>query len=134
MAQQQSPVWFITGCSTGFGKELAKLVLARGWRAVVTARNPDQLKELVSGQEENALAVQLDVTDRAQIAQAVQQTEEKFGRIDVLVNNAGYGYLAAVEEGEEDQIRAMFETNFFGLVALTNAVLPGMRSGAAATL
>jgi NAD(P)-dependent dehydrogenase (short-subunit alcohol dehydrogenase family) len=84
MAQQQSPVWFITGCSTGFGKELAKLVLARGWRAVVTARNPDQLKELVSGQEENALAVQLDVTDRAQIAQAVQQTEEKFGRIDVL--------------------------------------------------
>jgi NAD(P)-dependent dehydrogenase (short-subunit alcohol dehydrogenase family) len=127
MAQQQSPVWFITGCSTGFGKELAKLVLARGWRAVVTARNPDQLKELVSGQEENALALQLDVTDRAQIAQAVQQTEEKFGRIDVLVNNAGYGYLAAVEEGEEDQIRAMFETNFFGLVALTNAVLPGMR-------
>lgn len=99
----------------------------RLWRAVVTARNADQLKELVSGQEENALAVQLDVTDRAQIAQAVQQTEEKFGRIDVLVNNAGYGYLAAVEEGEEDQIRAMFETNFFGLVALTNAVLPGMR-------
>ena len=112
---------------TGFGKELAKLVLARGWRAVVTARNPDQLKELVSGQEENALAVQLDVTDRAQIAQAVQQAEEKFGRIDVLVKNAGYGYLAAVEEGEDDQIRALFETNFFGLVALTNAVLPGMR-------
>jgi len=127
MTQQQSPVWFITGCSTGFGKELARLVLARGWRAVVTARNSDQVKELVSGHEENALAVQLDVQNSSQIAEAVRQAEEKFGHIDVLVNNAGYGYLAAVEEGEDDQVRAMFETNFFGLVALTNAVLPGMR-------
>ena len=128
MGQQQSPVWFITGCSTGFGKELAALVLARGWRAVVTARRPDQLNELVSGHEEHALAVKLDVTSREQIARAVQQAEERFGRIDVLVNNAGYGYLAAVEEGEDEQVRAMFETNFFGLVALTNAVLPGMRA------
>jgi NAD(P)-dependent dehydrogenase (short-subunit alcohol dehydrogenase family) len=127
MTQQQSPVWFITGCSTGFGKELARLVLDRGWRAVVTARHLDRLTGLASGHEENALAVQLDVTDRAQIAQAVRQAEEKFGCIDVLVNNAGYGYLAAVEEGEDEQIRAMFETNFFGLVAMTNAVLPGMR-------
>ncbi len=127
MTQQQSPVWFITGCSTGFGKELARLVLARGWRAVVTARNSDQVKELVSGHEENVLAVQLDVQNSSQIAEAVRQAEEKFGHIDVLVNNAGYGYLAAVEEGEDDQVRAMFETNFFGLVALTNAVLPGMR-------
>src|ERR1035437_3562484 len=115
MTQQQSPVWFITGCSTGFGKELAKLVLARGWRAVVTARNPDRLTGLVSGHKENALALQLNVTDRAQIAQAVRQAEERFGRIDVLVNNAGYGYLAAVEGGEEKDIRAIFETNFFGL-------------------
>jgi NAD(P)-dependent dehydrogenase (short-subunit alcohol dehydrogenase family) len=127
MTQQQSPVWFITGCSTGFGKELARLVLDRGWRAVVTARHLDRLTELASGHEENALAVQLDVTDRAQITMAVRQAEEKFGCIDVLVNNAGYGYLAAVEEGQDEQIRAMFETNFFGLVAMTNAVLPGMR-------
>jgi NAD(P)-dependent dehydrogenase (short-subunit alcohol dehydrogenase family) len=127
MTQQQSPVWFITGCSTGFGKELARVVLARGWRAVVTARNPDQVKDLVSGHKENALAVQLDVKDPAQIAEAVHRAEERFGRIDVLVNNAGYGYLAAIEEGEDEQVRAMFETNFFGLVALTNAVLPGMR-------
>ena len=127
MAQQQSPVWFITGCSTGFGKELARLVLDQGWRAVVTARHLDRLTGLASGHEENALAVQLDVTDRAQIALAVRQAEEKFGCIDVLVNNAGYGYLAAMEEGEDEQIRAMFETNFFGLVAMTNAVLPGMR-------
>ncbi len=127
MTQQQSPVWFITGCSTGFGKELAKLVLAQGWRAVVTARNPDQLRDLVSGYQESALGLALDVTDRHQIAEAVRQAEEKFGHIDVLVNNAGYGYLAAIEEGEDDQVRKMFETNFFGLVALTNAILPGMR-------
>lgn len=127
MTQQQSPVWFITGCSTGFGKELARLVLDRGWRAVVTARHLDRLTGLASGHEENALAVQLDVTDRAQIALAVRQAEEKFGCIDVLVNNAGYGYLAAMEEGEDEQIRAMFETNFFGLVEMTKAVLPGMR-------
>jgi NAD(P)-dependent dehydrogenase (short-subunit alcohol dehydrogenase family) len=87
----------------------------------------DTTKDLVFGHEKNALAVQLDVKDSEQIAQAVHQAEEKFGRIDVLVNNAGYGYLAAVEEDEDDQVRAMFETNFFGLVALTNAVLPGMR-------
>ncbi len=89
MTQQQSPVWFITGCSTGFGNELAKLVLTRGWRAVVTARNPGQLKELVAGKEKNALALQLDVTNREQIAQAVKQAEETFGHIDVLVNNGG---------------------------------------------
>ena len=127
MTQQQSPVWFITGCSTGLGKELARLVLARGWRAVVTARKPEQLNDLLEGHEENALALKLDVTDRTQVTEAVKQAEEKFGRIDVLVNNAGYGYLAAIEEGEDDQVRAMFETNFFGLVAITNAVLPGMR-------
>lgn len=127
MAQAESPVWFITGCSTGFGRELAKLILARGWRAVVTARKPEQLRDLVAGHEENALALQLDVADKAQVARAVQQAEQRFGQIDVLVNNAGYGYLAAIEEGEEDQIRAIFETNFFGLVDLTNKVLPGMR-------
>ena len=124
---EETPVWFITGCSTGFGRELAKLVLARGWKAVVTARNVDQVKDLVDGHEETALALQLDVTDRGQVAEAASRAEERFGKIDVLVNNAGYGYLAAIEEGEDDQVRAMFETNFFGLVAMTNVVLPGMR-------
>ena len=127
MEQHASPVWFITGCSTGFGRELAKLVLARGWRAVVSARNPDQLADIVTGNEENALALKLDVTEPAQIRAAVQQAEQRFGAIDVLVNNAGYGYLAAIEEGEDDQVRAMFETNFFGLVNTTKAVLPCMR-------
>ena len=127
MTQQQAPVWFITGCSTGFGKELAKLVLAKGWKAVVTARKPEQLQEVVAGHEQNALALKLDVTDVAEVKQAVQQAEANFGRIDVLVNNAGYGYLAAIEEGEDAAVRQMFETNFFGLVEMTKAVLPGMR-------
>ena len=127
MEQNQSPVWFITGCSTGFGKELAKLVLDRGWKAVVTARKPEQMQELVAGHEDNALALALDVDKPEQIQQAVEAAEQRFGRIDVLVNNAGYGYLAAIEEGEEEQIRKIFETNVFGLISLTKAVLPGMR-------
>jgi NAD(P)-dependent dehydrogenase (short-subunit alcohol dehydrogenase family) len=127
MSQQQTPVWFITGCSTGFGRELAKLVLARGWRAVISARKPEQIADLPVGNEENALTIGLDVTSTDQVKAAVDQAMDKFGRIDVLVNNAGYGYLAAMEEGEDEEVRAMFETNFFGLVELTKAVLPGMR-------
>ncbi len=128
MSQSAPPVWFITGCSTGFGRELARLVLDRGWRAVVTARNPDQVADLVTGHEDRALALKLDVTDDAQIKVAAKAAEDKFGRIDVLVNNAGYGYLAAIEEGEAHEVRAMFDTNVFGLVAMTQAVLPGMRA------
>ena len=128
MAQSTSPVWFITGCSTGFGRELARLVLERGWRAAVTARNPAQVEDLVQAYGETAIALALDVTDAQQVGEAVRAVQERFGAIDVLVNNAGYGYLAAVEEGEDREVRAMFETNFFGLVALTRAVLPGMRA------
>ena len=127
MTINDNPVWFITGCSTGFGRELADLVLKRGWRAVVTARDPSKLQDLVSGFEDQALAVRLDVTDPAQVKESVRQAEQKFGRIDVLVNNAGYGYLAAIEEGEDEAVRAMFETNVFGLVDMTKAVLPVMR-------
>ncbi len=123
-----TPVWFITGCSTGFGHELAKAVLARGWRAVPTARRPEQLSALVEGREDRALPLQLDVTDTAMIEKAVAAAEARFGRIDVLVNNAGYGYLAAIEEGEDEGVRRMFETNVFGLIALTKRVLPGMRA------
>ena len=128
MSQDNSPVWFITGCSTGFGREIARQVLARGWSAVVTARNPQQLQAIVAGHEENALALPLDVNDKDAVARAIRAAEQKFGRIDVLVNNAGYGYLAAIEEGEDDEVRAMFETNVFGVIALTKAVLPGMRA------
>lgn len=128
MALQTSPVWFITGCSTGFGRELAKLVLARGWRAVVTARDKARVADLAQGAGDRALALGLDVTDAAQVAAAVETAGERFGGIDVLVNNAGYGYQASAEEGEDAEIRAQFEANVFGLFALTRAVLPGMRA------
>jgi NAD(P)-dependent dehydrogenase (short-subunit alcohol dehydrogenase family) len=127
MTQKQSPVWFITGCSTGFGRELARTVVTRGFRAVVTARDPKQVTDIVAGHEDRALALRLDVTDPAQAAESVQRAEEHFGGIDVLVNNAGIGYFAAVEESDEADIRRMFEIDFFGLARMTRAVLPGMR-------
>jgi len=128
MPLNENPVWFITGCSTGFGRELAQLVLQRGWRAVVTARDVGRVQDLTRGHEDNALALSLDVTKSDQIAAAVKQAEERFGAIDVLVNNAGYGYQASIEEGVDEEIRAQFETNVFGLAAMTRAVLPGMRA------
>ena len=100
MASEQAPVWFITGCSSGFGRALAALVLEHGWCAAVTARNPRRIEELVANHSARGLALALDVTDHAQIAAAVQATEARFGAIDVLVNNAGYGYQVAVEEGD----------------------------------
>jgi NAD(P)-dependent dehydrogenase (short-subunit alcohol dehydrogenase family) len=120
-------VWFITGCSTGFGRELARELIERGTRTVVTARNPDSVRDLVAGHLDRAIALALDVTDPAQVAHAVRQAEERFGRIDVLVNNAGIGYFGAIEESEEAEVRRMFEINFWGLAAMTRAVLPGMR-------
>jgi NAD(P)-dependent dehydrogenase (short-subunit alcohol dehydrogenase family) len=123
-----TPVWFITGCSTGFGREIAKAVLARGWRAAITARQPEQLAALAEGHGDLALPLKLDVTDPAMIDAVVAEAEARFGRIDVLVNNAGYGYMAAIEEGEDEEVRRMFETNVFGLIAVTKRVLPGMRS------
>lgn len=121
------PVWFITGCSTGFGRELAELILARGGRAVVTARDPATLQDLIAAHGDRTLALRLDVTKPDQIAVAVRDAEHRFGRIDVLVNNAGYGYLTAFEEGDDTEYRKLFETNLFGLIAMTQAVLPGMR-------
>ena len=121
----EQSVWFITGCSTGFGRELAKQLLARGSRVVVTARNPHALTQFAG--IENALVQKLDVTDPAEIVAAVQAAETRFGRIDVLVNNAGIGYFAAVEEGEDAEIRRMFDINLFGVSSVTRAVLPGMR-------
>ena len=119
------PVWFITGCSTGFGRQLALHLLEAGYRTVVTARNPDSLKDL--GDHQNALLLKLDVTDQSQIDDAVKAAEDRFGRIDVLVNNAGLGYFAAVEESEDEEVRWMFDVNVFGLGRMTSAVLPGMR-------
>jgi NAD(P)-dependent dehydrogenase (short-subunit alcohol dehydrogenase family) len=128
MSGTTTPVWFVTGCSSGLGRALAAAVLDRGWRAVVTARRPGTLSDLITGAEDRALALALDVTDPDEVTTAVEQAEAAFGRIDVLVNNAGYGYLAAVEEGEDREVRALFDTNVFGLIDLTRAVLPGMRA------
>ncbi len=128
MTQNSDPVWFITGCSTGFGLELARLIIGRGWRAVVTARDRAKVADLARGAEDRVLALSLDVTEAGQIRESVRAATDTFGRIDVLVNNAGYGYQSSIEEGEEDKVRAQFDANVFGLFALTRAVLPVMRS------
>lgn len=120
-------VWFITGCSTGFGRELAREVLAKGYTAVVTARKPEQVADIVAAYPDTALALELDVTIPSQIRAAVDAATARFGQIDVLVNNAGIGYFGAIEESEEAEVRRMFEINFFGLANMTNAVLPLMR-------
>ena len=121
----EKPVWFITGCSTGFGRELASHVLKLGYRTVVTARNPEDVKDLAGLGD--ALVLKLDVTDHVQAESAVKAAEEHFGCIDVLVNNAGIGYFAAVEESEETQVRRMFDINVFGLCRMIHVALPTMR-------
>jgi NAD(P)-dependent dehydrogenase (short-subunit alcohol dehydrogenase family) len=124
----KDPVWFITGCSSGLGRELGKLVLERGARTVLTARNPDSVADLAREYPARSAALRLDVTRSEEILHAVQEAEAKFGRIDVLVNNAGYGYMAPLEEAADADIREQFETNLFGPIALMRAVLPGMRT------
>ncbi|MEM6109934.1 oxidoreductase [Mycobacterium sp. 050272] len=122
------PTWLITGCSTGLGRALAEAVIDTGHNAVVTARDATKVAELADIAPDRVLPVALDVTKPDQIASAVGQAEGRFGGIDVLVNNAGYGYRAAVEEGVDTEVRALFETHFFGAVATIKAVLPGMRA------
>lgn len=123
-----APVWFITGSSTGFGRELAKLLLARGRRVVATARDPAQASDIVADYPETGMALKLDVTRPDEIDAAATAALEKFSRVDVLVNNAGYGYFAAVEEGDDNEIRAIFETNVFGLAATTRRFMPIFRA------
>jgi NAD(P)-dependent dehydrogenase (short-subunit alcohol dehydrogenase family) len=123
-ATANSPVWLITGASSGLGYALASAVLQHGHRAVLTARNTASIETLADSYPTAALVEVLDVTKPAQIADVVRKAEAHFGSIDILVNNAGVGYLAAVEEGDEDW---QFETNFFGPAALIRAVLPAMR-------
>lgn len=120
--------WFITGCSTGLGRALAEAVLGAGHSAVVTARDAAKLADLGERHPGRALALPLDVTDPDQVSGAVAQAEERFGGVDVLVNNAGYGYRAAVEEGDDADVRTLFETHVFGPVALIKAALPAMRA------
>lgn len=128
MSASDTPVWLITGCSTGLGRALARLIVDRGWRLIATARDASRLADLVEGAEDRVLALDLDVTNADQVAAVVAAAREAFGRVDVLVNNAGYGYQSTVEEGEEAEIRAQFDANVFGLFAITRQVLPIMRA------
>ncbi len=120
-------VWFITGCSTGFGRYLAIEALAKGYKVVVAARNPSDVQDIVANYPATSLVVKLDVTIADQIEDSVAATMDKFGQIDVLVNNAGIGYFGAIEESEEAEVRRMFEINVFGLAHVTQAVLPILR-------
>jgi len=120
--------WLVTGCSTGLGREIARCALEAGHQVVVTARREADAADFVDGFPDAALAVPLDVTDRSQVLAAVAAADARFGGIDVLVNNAGYGYLSAVEEGEDAEVRQLFDTNYFGVVDTIKAVLPGMRA------
>jgi len=128
--------WLITGCSSGLGRAFAEAVLARGHNAVITARDAATLADLAHAHAhpDTALALALDVTDDEQVATAVAAAEDRFGGIDVLVNNAGYGYRAAVEDGEDDAVRQLFDTHLFGTVRTVKAVLPGMRARRAGTI
>jgi len=120
--------WLVTGCSTGFGREIARAALEDGHNVVVTARRAEAVQDLADEFGDRALAFALDVTDTGQIAAALAAAETAFGGIDVLVNNAGHGYLSAVEEGEDAEVRKLFDVNFFGAVDMIKAVLPGMRA------
>jgi NAD(P)-dependent dehydrogenase (short-subunit alcohol dehydrogenase family) len=120
--------WLITGCSTGFGREIALAALRDGHSVMVTARRVEAVRHFADEFGDRAVAAALDVTDAGQIAAAVSAAEQTFGGIDVLVNNAGHGYLSAVEEGEDAEVRKLFDVNYFGSVDMIKAVLPAMRA------
>ena len=120
--------WLITGCSTGIGREIARAALEAGHSVVVTARRVESVADFTDEYGDLAVTVALDVTDKEQIATAVRTATDAFGGIDVLVNNAGNGYLAAIEEGDDEQVRKLFDVNYFGVVDMIKAVLPGMRA------
>ena len=126
--------WLITGCSTGLGRSLAEAVLARGHNVVVTARDVTKVLDLADAHPDTALPLALDVTDEKTVLAAVAAAQERFGAVDVLVNNAGYGYRSAVEEGDDGQVRDLFDTHVFGTVATIKAVLPGMRARRSGTI
>ncbi|MBC7711959.1 MAG: SDR family NAD(P)-dependent oxidoreductase [Rhizobacter sp.] len=121
-------VWFITGCSTGFGRCLTEELLKKNHKVVATARDPKTLDDLVKKYPDQLLTLALDVTKNTDIKNAVKSAVDKFFRIDVLVNNAGYGIVGAMEEASQEDIKRIFDTNVFGLIEMTKAVLPVMRS------
>jgi NAD(P)-dependent dehydrogenase (short-subunit alcohol dehydrogenase family) len=124
---KRNKTWLITGCSTGLGRAFAQTVLQGGYNVVVTSRNPKDIQDIVTDYPATALGLALDITNKEQIASVVEQAKAKFGRIDILLNNAGFGYRSAVEEADDRQVDALFRTNFFGTVNMIKAVLPAMR-------
>ena len=122
-----SKVWFITGTSRGFGRVWAEAALKRGDKVVATARNINSLKSLVEQYGDAILPIALDVTDREADFAAIRQAKEHFGKIDIVINNAGYGHFGAIEEVTESEVRAQMETNFFGALWITQAALTVMR-------
>ncbi len=120
-------VWFITGTSRGFGRQWAIAALKRGDKVAATARNVDSIKDLIQDYGDSVLGLQLDVTDKSAVNKVVEQAYKHFGRLDVVVNNAGYGLFGMIEEVSEEQARAQIETNFFGALWVTQAVLPYLR-------
>lgn len=124
----KSLVWFITGCSSGFGRALAEAAIARGHQVVATARDVGKVQDLEETHPGQALALPLDVTRVDKVQDAVSQAVKTFGHIDVLANNAGFGMIGAVEEVSDAEVRRLFDTNVFGLLNVTRAVLPHMRS------
>src|SRR5215469_10793292 len=127
MASWSKKTWFITGASTGFGRVMARTVLERGGKVAATARNPATLADLVAKSDGRAIALALDVTQPRQIAAAIAEARA-FGGIDVIFNNAGYGFLGGVEESGEAEIAAEMGVNFFGALNVIRAALPGMRA------
>lgn len=127
MTMPQQRVWFVTGCSTGLGRALTEVLLARGEIVAATARKPERLKDLTERYGDRILVLPMDVTQVSEVQAAVEQTIAAFGRIDVLVNNAGYGVFGAVEEVTDQDVRQQFETNVYGALNVTRAVLPHLR-------
>jgi NAD(P)-dependent dehydrogenase (short-subunit alcohol dehydrogenase family) len=126
--------WFITGCSTGLGRAFAEAALERGHNVAVTARDVSNIQDIADSHPDTALALALDVTDDEQVSAAVSAAQGRFGGIDVLVNNAGYGYRAAIEEGEDGPVQQLFDTHVFGTTRMIKAVLPGMRARRSGTI
>jgi NAD(P)-dependent dehydrogenase (short-subunit alcohol dehydrogenase family) len=122
-----SKVWFVTGSSRGFGRNFVEAALSRGDRVVATARDPRRLDDLVAAHGDSVLPLKLDVTDKAMVFESVARAKERFGRLDVIVNNAGYGLFGAIEELTEQQLRDDLETNVLGAVSVIQAALPHLR-------
>jgi len=129
-----SQVWFITGTSTGLGRSIAKYALSQGYRVVATARDVSKIQDLVQLNPRDVLALKLDVTSKSDIQTAITSAVSHFGRIDVLINNAGFAIFRPIEETTDEQTRSQFETNFFGALAVTQTVLPIMRKQKSGTI